>query len=159
MNNLFKDCRSWDDAKTLFRKLSKKMHPDLGGTHEAFIELKRQFENFRPPFSKENEFSNAEFDKRKFADIVELLKDLDNVTISFVGSFIWIEGNTYSQKDKIKSISLPGYNKARYAGKKKAWYFSPIDYSKKSGKVYELDKIKEMFGSESYTQKKVLLTV
>ncbi len=154
----FKDCASWDDAKTLFRKLSKKLHPDLGGSHELFIELVKQFESFTPTFNKENEFANKAFDKRKFGDIVSLLNVLDDVEISFVGSFIWIEGNTYSQKDIIKGISLPNYNSARFASKKKAWYFSPIDYVKKSKKSYELDEIKAMFGSEGYTQKKILLT-
>ena len=158
MTNLFKGCKSWDEAKTLFRTLSKKMHPDLGGTHEQFIELVKQFENFTPTFSQENEFANAEFDKRRFADIVELLRELDDVTISFVGTFIWIEGNTYSQKDVIKALDLPNYNKARFASKKKAWYFSPIDYSKKNGKVYGMDEIKQMFGSQSYSQKKILIT-
>lgn len=154
---LFKDCKSWDEAKTLFRKLSKTMHPDLGGSHEKFIELVKQFENFTP--SEDNKFANADFDKRKFADIIEILKDLDDVTISFIGTFIWIEGNTYSQKDKIKAIQLQGYNGARYASKKKAWYFSPIDYKKKSKKLYNMDDIKEIFGSQSYTQNTLKLTV
>ena len=159
MNKLFKDCSSWDEAKTLFRKLSKTMHPDLGGTHEQFIELVKQFENFTPTFSEDNKFANADFDKRKFADIIEILKDLDDVTISFIGTFIWIEGNTYSQKDKIKALELQGYNSARYAPKKKAWYFSPIDYKKKSKKLYNMDDIKEIFGSQSYTQNTLKLTV
>ena len=159
MKNLFKDCSSWDEAKTLFRKLSKTMHPDLGGTHEQFIELVKQFENFTPTYSEDNKFANAEFDKRKFADIIELLKDLDDVTISFIGTFIWIEGNTYSQKDKIKAIKLQGYNSARFASKKKAWYFSPIDYKKKSKKLYNMDDIKQMFGADSYKQNTLKLTV
>ncbi len=159
MTNLFKGCASWDEAKTLFRTLSKKMHPDLGGSDAQFIELKRQFENFTPTYSEDNKFANAEFDKRKFADIIELLKELDDVTISFVGTFIWLEGNTYSQKDVIKALELPNYNNARYASKKKAWYFSPIDYSKKNGKVYGMDEIKAMFGSQSYTQNTLKLTV
>ena len=159
MKNLFKDCATWDEAKTLFRKLSKTMHPDLGGSHEQFIELVKQFENFTPTYSEDNKFANADFDKRKFADIIEILKDLDDVTISFIGTFIWIEGNTYSQKDKIKAIELQGYNKARFASKKKAWYFSPIDYKKKSKKLYNMDDIKEIFGSQSYTQSTLKLTV
>ena len=159
MKNLFKDCRNWDEAKTLFRKLSKTMHPDWGGTHEQFIELVKQFENFTPTFSEDNKFANADFDKRKFADIIEILKDLDDVTISFIGTFIWIEGNTYSQKDKIKAVKLQGYNSARYASKKKAWYFSPIDYKKKSKKLYHMEDIIEIFGSQSYTQNTLKLTV
>ena len=158
MNNLFKDCKSWDEAKTLFRTLSKKMHPDLGGTHEQFIELVKQFENFTPTFSEDNKFANADFDKRKFADIIELLKELDEVEITFAGTFIWIEGNTYSQKDKIKALELQGYNSARYAPKKKAWYFSPIDYKKKSKKLYNMDDIKHIFGAQSYTQSTLKLT-
>ena len=159
MKNLFKTCASWDEAKTLFRKLSKTMHPDLGGTHEQFIELKRQFELFTPTYNKDSSFANQTFDRRKFADIVEILKDLDEVEITFAGTFIWIEGNTYSQKDKIKAIKLEGYNRARYASKKRAWYFSPIDYKKKSKKSYAMDDIKQMFGADSYKQNTLKLTV
>ena len=159
MKNLFKDCATWDEAKTLFRKLSKTMHPDLGGTNEQFVELKRQFEMFTPRYSKDSSFANQKFDRRKFADIIEELKELDEVEITFAGTFIWIEGDTYSQKDKIKAIQLQGYNSARYAPKKKAWYFSPIDYKKKSKKLYNMDDIKQMFGADSYKQSTLKLTI
>lgn len=158
MKNLFETCKTFDEAKTLFRKLSKQMHPDAGGTHEAFINLMKQFENFRPVFSEENNFANQAFNKAKFAEIIELLKDLDNVQITFAGTFIWVEGDTYSQREKIKALSLPNYKKASFASKKKAWYFAPIDYQKKSRKAYGLDEIKQMFGAETYTQKKTLIT-
>ena len=157
MKNLFETCKTFDEAKTLFRTLSKKMHPDLGGSHEEFLNLMTQFENFKPVFNSENEFANKEFDKEKFAEIIDLLKDLDNVQITFAGTFIWVEGDTYSQREKIKALNLPNYKNARFAGKKKAWYFAPIDYVKKSRKDYGLDEIKKMFGAETYTQKKILI--
>lgn len=35
-----------EDVKKHFRELSKKMHPDVGGTHEEFIELSQAYDNF-----------------------------------------------------------------------------------------------------------------
>lgn len=154
MKAYFKECQTLDEAKTLFRKLSHELHPDKGGTHEQFIELKRQFENFRP----ERTFkSDKDFNKSKFYDLVEKFENLNNIKVSFVGSFIWLEdakqGATYEQKDRIKDIEIDGMNSPRYARKKKAWYFSPEDYKRKSRKSRSLEEIKNFFGSEEFQTK------
>jgi len=35
--NYFNDCKTLDEAKTMFRKLCLKLHPDTGGTNKDFI--------------------------------------------------------------------------------------------------------------------------
>jgi hypothetical protein len=79
---------------------------------------------------------------------------LTDVKISFVGSFIWLEdevkGATYQQKEAIKSIVIDGLNSAKFAGKKKVWYLSPIDYKQKSKSKKDLNEIKNTFGCSSY---------
>ncbi len=42
----FKDCKSMDDVKRLYRELAKKLHPDHGGKKEDMIELTRQYTEF-----------------------------------------------------------------------------------------------------------------
>jgi curved DNA-binding protein CbpA len=39
----FKECKSMDDVKRLYRELAKKLHPDHGGKKEDMIELTRQY--------------------------------------------------------------------------------------------------------------------
>ncbi len=40
----FKDCSNKEEAKQLFRKLCKEMHPDFGGDDHIFIEMKKQYD-------------------------------------------------------------------------------------------------------------------
>lgn len=44
-------------------------------------------------------------------------------------------------------------NPPRYARKKKAWYFSPLNYKKKGKKSLDLNEIKDLYGSKQYTAK------
>lgn len=41
----FYGCESIEDVKQRYKKLAKTLHPDLGGSHEQFIELKGQYDN------------------------------------------------------------------------------------------------------------------
>ncbi len=42
----FANCKTKEEAKTLFRELAKKYHPDCGGTNEQMIELHKQYDLF-----------------------------------------------------------------------------------------------------------------
>ena len=41
---MFHRCKTEGDGKDLFKRLSKLLHPDCGGDHEAFIILKEAHE-------------------------------------------------------------------------------------------------------------------
>lgn len=155
----FKDCKTIDEAKTLFRKLCLKLHPDKGGTNAEFIKMFNEFENFKPQTDKFKQASN--FDAGKFYDLIQKFEGLNDIKISFVGSFIWLEdlkeGAMYAQREQIKNILIDGYNTARWARKKVSWYYSPKDYKKKSKKRLSMDDIKSLYGSQEFEQRKVLL--
>lgn len=140
--NYFNDCKDLSEAKTVYRKLCLQFHPDKGGTAKQFIELKKQFEEFVP--KKEN------FNFDKFHNMVMKFEGLEGVTVSFVGNFIWLSGNTKVHKDTIKDIKIDNFNPARYASKKKVWYFSPQDYERKGRKTYELSEIKAKYGAKEF---------
>ena len=44
--DFFSSCKDTAEAKTLYRKLVKCFHPDVGGIPELMIELQKQYENF-----------------------------------------------------------------------------------------------------------------
>lgn len=44
--DIFCDCKNIDDAKALYRKLSKLYHPDTGGDKDLMMDLTKQYECF-----------------------------------------------------------------------------------------------------------------
>lgn len=154
--NYFKDCKTQDEAKNLFRKLCLKLHPDQNESPTAnadFIELRRQYENFRPSEGRERtEADNAD----NVYNIVRQFEKLEGVLITFVGTFIWLEdapaffGATRQQKEEIKSILLDGFNPPRFAPKRKKWYYSPQGYKQKFKSNKTFKQLQNTWGSKTY---------
>ena len=146
--NYFKDCKSLDEAKKLYWSLAKQLHPDIGGTKEAFQDLQNQFESFRPAKEKyKGEFEQWMPDQ--YMKIIDQLMKIPNIVITICGSWIWISGDTKPVKDQIKSISLEekGFKRG-FSKNKMQWYFSPVGYRKYNKKKYDFETIKAMFGAE-----------
>ncbi len=149
----FKTCNTLDEAKTLFRELSKKLHPDTSGADTAseFIAMFKEFKSFKP---RQTSDTDENFNAETFYNQIKGFDALHDIKISFVGSFIWLEdietGATYHQRQTIKSVVIDGYNGARFASQKKSWYFSPVDYKQKSRVKADLDTIKSRYGCKTF---------
>jgi hypothetical protein len=154
MKKYFTECITQDEAKNLFRKLCLILHPDKGGTDAEFIDLFSQFKNFKPSQTRDGE--NENFCAEEFYNTIQVFEGLEGIEISFVGSWIWLEGDTMANKDKIKAISLAGYKKPMYASKKVAWFFSPSDYTQKSKGKKDLNEIKNSYGCKTFKTKGTL---
>jgi hypothetical protein len=149
----FKNCTTLDEAKTLFRELSKQLHPDTSGSDTAhlFISMFKEFKAFKPTQTNDKD---EPFNADAFYNQIKHFDGLNDIKINFVGSFIWLEdienGATYFQREAIKNIKIDGYNGARFASQKKSWYFSPVDYVKKSHKATDLETIKSRYGCKTF---------
>jgi len=155
--NYFKECLTLDEAKNLFRTLCFKLHPDKNnGNSQDFIIMYDQFENFKPSTVREGD---ENFQASEFYNIVKTFEGLQNVLVTFVGSFIWLEdeqgheGSTKDQREKIKAIILEGYNKPRFASKRVKWYYSPIGYKQSFGSNKSFSELKTTWGSQTYKPK------
>ena len=64
--NYFKDCKTEDDVKRIYRELAKKLHPDHGGSDELMRELTKQYESWIPAnkFSQSSTMSEEEFQEK-----------------------------------------------------------------------------------------------
>lgn len=157
--NYFINCTTLDEAKNLFKELCKKLHPDTSGynSQQDFIDMFNEFKSFKPKKESKND---AEFDASEFYDLLKNFDVLTDIKINFVGSFIWLEdisyGATYRQKETIKNIKLINFKNANFASTKKAWFFAPNDYKKKTNKRFELDELKNKYGCKSFNTKNVL---
>ena len=158
--NYFKDVKTLDEAKSLFRKLSLKLHPDTSGfnSHNTFVAMLKEFKAVSNKLKFNTGYdADKDFNAEKFYNTVKKFDSLTNIKISFVGSFIWLEdlvtGSMYKQKEAIKAINIEGMNNARWARQKKNWYFSPEDYKQKGRSNKSLDEIKTTYGAKEFKTK------
>ena len=146
----FKSCQTTDEAKAKFKKLSLELHPDKGGSTADFQEMLNQFQAFKPGKEKfEGEAEGwAEF-SGIYASIIEQLLAIDGVEVEVVGSYIWLGGNTYPVKSQITAVDTEGQMECRFASKKKKWFFKPTGYRPKTRKEYDMDSIRNLYGSQT----------
>ena len=81
----------------------------------------------------------------EFMKIINTLVCCEGLVINLCGTWLWVTGNTFIHKDKIKGLGF------RYASKKKAWYWHSPEDSCKSRKNLSLDEIKNKYGCQSFS--------
>lgn len=138
-----------EELKKLYKKLSLKHHPDVGGSNEAMKEVNAEYTAL---FEKLKDIhTNASGEKYKkatqetpeqFIEIINQLIKFDGITIEIIGSFLWIGKNTKPYKEELKRMGF------KYSAHKTSWYLAPQDYKRHSKKIYNLDEIRTMFGSQ-----------
>ena len=156
MLKYFKDCNSKEECKKLYKKLAFMYHPDRGGDTETMKAINAEFDyvmennifkSSKKDTSKKDTKKDYDFSSSQFKDIISALVRLDGLEIEITGCFIWVTGNTYPQKDIIKSLGF------RYSRNKKAWYIAPEEYfaQKRSyKKSYSMNDIRNKYGSTKF---------
>ena len=155
MLKYFKDCTSKEECKKLYKKLAFIYHPDRGGDIETMKAINAEFDyvmennifKSSKKDTKKDTKKDYDFSSSQFKDIISALVRLDGLEIEITGCFIWVTGNTYPQKDIIKSLGF------RYSKNKKAWYIAPPEYfaQKRSyKKSYSMNDIRNKYGSTRF---------
>ena len=155
MLKYFKDCTSKEECKKLYKKLAFIYHPDRGGDTETMKAINAEFDyvmennifKSSKKDTKKDTKKDYDFSSSQFKDIISALVRLDGLEIEITGCFIWVTGNTYPQKDIIKSLGF------RYSKNKKAWYIAPAEYfaQKRSyKKSYSMNDIRAKYGSTKF---------
>lgn len=142
------------ELKTQYKELAKKYHPDCGGTDEEMASINNEYNilSARLPNVAANgeEYQpQARENSAAFRAAVMSIVHCAGIEIEVCGLWLWISGNTFQHKDTLKSA---GY---KYSGKKKAWYWHDEGYIKLSHKVYDMNAIRTMWGSERIETEKV----
>ena len=153
MLKYFKNCTTKEECKKMYKKLAFKHHPDRGGDLDTMKEINNDFDwimkngIFKSAKAKKDTKKDYAFSSSQFKDIIEALIKLEGIEIEITGCFIWVTGNTYPQKDIIKSLGF------RYSKNKKAWYIAPPEYfaQKRSyKKSYSMNDIRSKYGSTRF---------
>ena len=150
----FETCGTLDEAKSAYRRYAAALHPDMGGDAIEFSRMRAAFEAFTPS-SEKYDGERMQWNAKDFADVIEQLMTIPGITIEICGSFIWVDGLDKDNKlgrDAIKSIDGgEAMNSARFAPKKKLWYFEPKGYRRRQRgrcrSFYSQDDIRSRYGS------------
>lgn len=132
--------------KTAYRKACIKYHPDR---NPAGLEMMKAV-NVAFQFLRDLSYNGAErpIDEEVNCDFGEALNaainaviGLAGINIEVCGAWVWLTGDTKAHKDTLKAA---GY---WWAHKKCAWYFRPQDHKSRNNGDWDLDKIRDTYGS------------
>ena len=146
----FNDFMGIEELRRLFRQYCLELHPDKGGKHEDFIEMREEYETvLKIAANSEAKMAQAENREPNFnfanesglAEMVERLMRVPGIIIELCGSWLWLGGNTFPVHEQLKAFGF------RYSRKKKKWYYSPYMGDKKRRGRYTMEKIRDKFGS------------
>ena len=149
--------KTLEELKAQYRKLAFQHHPDRGGNVDAMKAVNSEYDELFPKLkdvhqSKDGTTYTAKQASTETSDqfkdlIIELMR-MDNILIEIIGCFVWVTGDTKVHKEKLKEL------KFQWHSKKTAWYLKPEDYRRRSRREYELDEIREMYGSSGKVNSK-----
>ena len=137
-----------EELKALYRKLAMQHHPDRGGDTVVMQAINAEYDVLFEIVKDVHRNKDGEKYTRSsvetadhFKSLIDELMRMDDVVIEIIGSFVWATGDTKPHKDQLKAL------KFQWHTKKIAWYLKPEDYKKRSHKDYNLDEIRQMYGT------------
>lgn len=143
-----------EELKAQYRKLVFVHHPDKGGSTEAMQAVNQEYDLLFTRLKDVHQTKDGEtYTARQttaetadqFKDLINELMKMESIEIEIIGCFVWVTGNTKPYKEKLKDL------KFQWHSKKTAWYLKPENYKRKSRKEYDLEEIREMYGTSGKT--------
>lgn len=100
-------------------------------------------------YDADNGKDNDSFDRMKYdfatderlRVILNKIINFSDITINIVGSWIWLEGDTYPYKDQLKEMGFT------WSRQRKMWYWHNGEYRKKGNKNLSFSDIENKYGS------------
>lgn len=139
------------ELKSAYRTMSKKYHPDKAFGNEEMMKLVNAAFEFLKKYMGKWEVRASDFENMNtgsaidecIADIFAKIAKCKGIDAEICGTWLWVSGNTKFYKNIFKQAGM------KFSGKKKAWYWHPKGWKKKSRRTWDMDEIREQFGSQT----------
>lgn len=147
----FNNPTTLEELKKEYKKLVFKHHPDKGGRTEDMQEINAEYDRLFARLKNVHKSASGETYTTKeetketpeqFKTILEKLIHLEAIEIEICGSWLWITGNTYPNRNILKELHF------KYSKNKNAWYWHEEGYQKHSRKSFTMEQIRDLLGSE-----------
>ena len=145
----FTTCTTLEALKHEYRRLCMIHHPDRGGDtatmaaiNDEYDEAFRRIQSGRTTTQQTTEAHEAEEAPEAFRAVISRLVILAGIDIEICGSWIWVTGNTYPNREALKAAGLC------YSKSKAAWYWKPEGSRSKARRHYSMEEIRDLHGSE-----------
>ena len=144
MKKYFIGISKLEDLKNEYRRLAKQFHPDINPNGlEEMKAINTAFENLFEILKKDDKKAQAQNEQADcFMSRINALIDIEAIKIEIIGNWVWVSGNTFAYKDRIKKAGF------KWSKNKNAWYWHPEGYIKRDKKVWKLNEIRNAFGYE-----------
>ena len=143
--NFFSNCNSLEEVKRRYKELAMLHHPDRGGDTATMQEINNEDESIcKNPifnFSAQSEQDQEEF--IRYPEIINQVIGLQGIIIELIGNWIWLSGNTYPFRGRLKEIGF------YFASKKVMWYFRPPEYKSSNKAPKTIEYIRAKYGSDT----------
>lgn len=152
----FSNPQTLEELKKQYKKLAMQHHPDIGGNIQDMQEINAEYDRFFEMLKNTHQTVDGKTYTAKtetaetaaeFKDIINHIVNLDNIIIEICGSWIWLTGDTYKHREKLKHLKF-GFSKSKVA-----WYYHTEGYRKHNNRLYSLDEIRDLYGSETVMSK------
>lgn len=145
----FTNCTTLEALKKEYRRLCMLHHPDRGGDTATMAAINDEYDEafHRLQFGhtttqQTDEPHAAEEAPEAFRAVISRLVILAGIDIEICGSWIWVSGNTYPNREALKGAGLC------YSKSKAAWYWKPEGSRSKARRSYTMEEIRDLHGSE-----------
>jgi hypothetical protein len=137
--------RDLDALKKQYIKLSKKYHPDAGGTTTQFQQLQAEYDILMKKILRNGKLTNEQVENeveldQAIRDIVDTLVNIDGLNVELIGKWLWISGNTYPVKTTLKQAGLSFIKKDG----KPYWVYKGVESRSKG--TSSMEQIKAKYG-------------
>jgi hypothetical protein len=126
------------EAKKLYRAWCMQHHPDRGGNTETMQALNEAWNKYCQGAGQTQQ-ETQDFTKAFEAAIRAATKE--NVIIELCGNWLWASGNTKEHKEALKNAGW------KWASKKAMWYYHEEERTFGRKKTFEMDHIRNKYGS------------
>lgn len=146
----FDHITTMDGLRAEYRRLIKINHPDAGGDENTMKAINLAYEKAVEYIRLHGE--KAEADKAaadipaEFMAVVSAVVACPGLIVEIVGSWVWVTGDTYRNRDRLKAS---GY---KWAAKKAAWYWHTADAGTGRPSRMSLDDIRDKYGAQRVGQ-------
>ena len=136
---------SKEELAKAYKKMAIKYHPDRNPTGVEMMKVINSAYDFLKGLNleeiKHTDEKNAYDYSEDLEKVISEILKMQGVEIEVCGNWIWLSGNTKDYKDQIKSLGC------YWASQKKKWYYRPAEYKSLNRGSWNMDAIREKYGS------------